>query len=1009
MSEISRRGALARLALRFPIILSIVAGLLSGAWVQAQDRSSGWQPLGGPAGRISHLAASPDGADLYAVSSAAARRRDDQTQWQTGGREVRSDALYRSQDGGLTWQALTNDLPPAPITALYADTDGRRLFVGLQDVVQGCCGGLWGSLDRGATWTRIPLGRDGLTIQRIARSAGGRHLLVVATAADSNPASTLYRSTDDGRTWTARDVLLADQPPGDVLTDLIPASGDASLLFAATRNGRLYRSADAGDTWNLQPLAFDMGQAAAPVNVRLVISPDNGDALLLARSATSERPDRLDIERSEDGGRSWRRLAAGGLSSQTIVGALSALRNSVYLLDSDQGAFRSTDGGTTWQPLEGPLSAGQVAEFLPLPATFNLQPATRTPEPSADQTVLAATGYGIFLSRDGGALWQAYGSGLPFNSSIVGLLTDARRAGQIWAISDTRPGAGTPLPPLVLRSLDSGRTWLPAARGLPAGVATAWTLDPGALDTLMLATAETFARTTDAGLTWQVTRLEPGTHAVIAVAPTDSRVIYLGGRPALRSTDRGASWQAMPVALPGTAAQASDVTGLAVDAAQGEHLWAGYDGGVAESLDGGRSWRAAGLAGQKVRWLHFGPSGGFPLLAGVDGDGIYRLDAPAGVWAAAAQGLPAGSTLLALVADERAGGALWALRDGGGVYRSTDTGRSWSNGAATLADNLAQSAAPDFADAKAAEGALLVGTANAGIWTQRNNAVGAGLVPAPTAPPRSVAARIEVFWPHAGAPVNEARLANLGVRIFSERSLLQPPCAWSPRVTIWQAVDESPAELLGDAAQRTIDGAPFPYWVYDDIDVSRARDGEHKLYYFVQVEGVEAATGIWAHAADSRTSFPQQDVPSGLAVGPIDAVDARIQIVWPHDASGIERTPAEAPQANVAVMLFKHGTRLSVPVGWHSAGLTLYGAWNYEVGRPLSREPLVQVRTSGAITYPVWEFTNIPVDRATEPGNRVYLWVKADGIETYPSIWAHGVDARTAFPIPDEPIQGCIP
>jgi hypothetical protein len=116
-------------------------------------------------------------------------------------------------------------------------------------------------------------------------------------------------------------------------------------------------------------------------------------------------------------------------------------------------------------------------------------------------------------------------------------------------------------------------------------------------------------------------------------------------------------------------------------------------------------------------------------------------------------------------------------------------------------------------------------------------------------------------------------------------------------------------------------------------------------------------------------------------------------------------------------MFFKHGTRLSVPVDWQPAGLTLYGAWDQEVGKPVSREAVRSTRQAGAIAYPVWEFNNIPVARATTPagaaegtGATLYLWVMADGgVQTYPNIWAHGADSRTYFPAMDEPIQGCVP
>ena len=67
------------------------------------------------------------------------------------------------------------------------------------------------------------------------------------------------------------------------------------------------------------------------------------------------------------------------------------------------------------------------------------------------------------------------------------------------------------------------------------------------------------------------------------------------------------------------------------------------------------------------------------------------------------------------------------------------------------------------------------------------------------------------------------------------------------------------------------------------------------------------------------------------------------------------------------------------------------------------------MKKAGAITYPVWEFTNIPVERASDPGSKLYLWALVEGLETYPAVWAHGTDARTLFPATDQPIQGCLP
>ena len=404
-----------------------------------------------------------------------------------------------------------------------------------------------------------------------------------------------------------------------------------------------------------------------------------------------------------------------------------------------------------------------------------------------------------------------------------------------------------------------------------------------------------------------------------------------------------------------------------------------------------------------------------PLYAGVAEDGVHRFDG--NTWTAVSDGLPPHSSILALVVDPRTPGLLWAARDGGGVYRSTDGGDTWANVAAGVGENLAQSLAVDFS----VPDGVLMGTATAGVWALRPSIQSAAkattVSAAKTANGRAgVDARIEVVWPHDFAPVTEADQANIGLRLFAPGSLAPPVCGWQPKTTVWQAANTDPVALLGLAEQRSVDGQPFPYWNLNDVDVSRAKDPSQKLYFMVRVEGVDTATSVWAHGADPRTYFPQPDVPSGTATEGLDAVDARIQIVWPHDEAGNSRSVREGTLANVLVTFFKHGTRLSVPVDWQPAGLTLHGAWDQEVGKPLSSEAVRSTRQAGAIAYPVWEFNNIPVARATVPaeiaegtGATLYLWVMADGVQTYPNIWAHGADSRTYFPAMDEPIQGCVP
>jgi|GEM_PF-606353 len=1012
------------------VVLCGLSLIINRAPATAQDVSPNWQPLGGPGGRITHLAADSQGKVLYAVSVTGVNRREDHTQWYDSGSAYRSDALYRSEDGGATWQPVTNDLPPGSITALYVDPLTGDLYAGIQGNGDASSrrSALWRSADRGQHWQSLALSQaNDLLIRSITHNAGGGYLLLGITDSDEHPQSYVYKSGDGGFTWAVVSALQYKQGSNNILADLIPHPTRPNRMFLTTYDGDLLISNDAGQTWN--PAAEPAVSSSTNLGpAQLAFSVDAPDTALLIRGGLGTNADAITVSRSTDGGATWRALETSGLPNRVGLRALGALPAGIFLLNTTAGTYRSADGGLTWQALEGALSSGGVAEFLALPASSSTSSESGT-------IALAATGNGIFGSRDGGAVWQPFGAGLPPNSKIAGLITHPGRVGEVLAISDNRSLWGTVQPPVILRSMDSGRRWSPTATGLPDASITAWTIDPNDPSALFIASWDQVFRSTDAGLSWQTTRLDSSARKAIAVASSDGNVIYLGGRPALRSTDRGITWQPIAVVTSGQDQQTQDVTGLVVDPQDADHAWAALDGGgVYETQDGGRSWRSAGLDGKAVRWLAAGivaqaaegAAGIVKLYAGVFEDGIYRWDGATAGWVPASAGLPAHTTVLSFAADARRPGLLWAGRDGGGVYRSTDDGASWINVGAGVGDNLAMTLAVDYS----APDSVLMGTATAGVWALRSNSQP---VPSPQVPVSTsssaaatragVDARIEVVWPHDWAPVTQARLANLGLRLFIPASLASPPCGWQPNVTVWEAANTEPAAPLAQAEQRTVDGQPFPFWELNDIDVSRAIDPKQKLYFMVRIESVDTATSVWAHGADPRTYFPQQDVPSGIATGQIDAVDARIQIVWPHDEAGNPRPVTEGTLANVAVTFFEHGTRLSVPVGWRPAGLTLFGAWNQEVGKPLATQALSYTRQAGAITYPVWEFDNIPVARATvagpsaataadnpaDHGSTLYLWIMADGVQTYPNIWAHGADSRTYFPAQDEPIQGCTP
>jgi hypothetical protein len=316
------------------------------------------------------------------------------------------------------------------------------------------------------------------------------------------------------------------------------------------------------------------------------------------------------------------------------------------------------------------------------------------------------------------------------------------------------------------------------------------------------------------------------------------------------------------------------------------------------------------------------------------------------------------------------------------------------------------------------------------VWTDRRNSstggiqgydadvFGALLEPTPgplpprTGAPAAADARIQIVWPHgpgtghdAARPVAEAPLANLDLWLFEPGSPRPSPCQWAPPVRLWRAVDNEPAAPVGFASiegnRFEAHGRRLPSWYVNDLDVAPARDPGRRVYFFATVEGVASRTNVWAHAADARTRFPAQDVPTGVGGPTAGPLDAKIEIVWPHGGASVER----AERANVTAALFAAGTLQAVPPE-HGATVRLWRSLNQGVGEEVGvgRKRLV---AQGALTYPVWDFDDVDVAAARDPANKYFFRLSVDGADVRSNVWAHGADGRSHFPRPEEPTAAC--
>jgi hypothetical protein len=176
----------------------------------------------------------------------------------------------------------------------------------------------------------------------------------------------------------------------------------------------------------------------------------------------------------------------------------------------------------------------------------------------------------------------------------------------------------------------------------------------------------------------------------LAIDPADPNVLYAGllGAGVYKTTNAGATW------VPASAGLTSmDVLGLAVDAATPSTIYAGCrTGGVFRSLDGGTSWSMSGGTPGLTAWgFAIDPTNASIVYAATEGGVMKSTNggatfAPTGlITIPSADGPHNVGDVRAVVVDANDPSVLLAGTVlGGGVFRSTDAGATWTHASVGL-------------------------------------------------------------------------------------------------------------------------------------------------------------------------------------------------------------------------------------------------------------------------------------------------------------------------------------
>ncbi len=170
---------------------------------------------------------------------------------------VSGGVLY-SLDGGDTWQSVELGAPPPMVSALVISPDFRRDGVLLAGSMED---GVFRSGNRGYNWAAWNFGLLDLSIFTLAISPDFAADETLFAGVESG----IFRSTNGGRAW--REITLPVGYEPVLSLALSPAYAQDGTLFAGTESQGLLRSTDRGATWT------QVATPDGPVN-GLQLAPD---------------------------------------------------------------------------------------------------------------------------------------------------------------------------------------------------------------------------------------------------------------------------------------------------------------------------------------------------------------------------------------------------------------------------------------------------------------------------------------------------------------------------------------------------------------------------------------------------------------------------------------------------------------------------------------------------------------------------------------------------------------
>ncbi len=330
--------------------------------------------------------------------------------------------IYRSTDGSGSWQSLS-EVRRAVYSLIVDPANPALMYAGSWD-------GVYKSLDGGLSWELANRGLGSVEIEALVLDETNPQILYAGNTADA-----VYKSTDGGRSWRNTSRGLGETDKGRGVLSLAIAPPHHRSVYAGTNGRGVFVSTDGGESWAPAGPVQQMGMGAIVVHPqdekhlwvrvffdRVYESTDGGvswqprwegmspELEVISLIMDPHRPAVLyagsedGLYKSTDGRASWRKA---GLEGQTVFSiAFDPYDPEVLYAGVTDGLYRSHNASVSWEPWGEELEETTISALVV--------------DPTDGRIIYAGTKYhGFFWSGDGGRTWLAANTGLDSSSVDV--------------------------------------------------------------------------------------------------------------------------------------------------------------------------------------------------------------------------------------------------------------------------------------------------------------------------------------------------------------------------------------------------------------------------------------------------------------------------------------------------------------------------------------------------------------------------------------------------------------